>query len=73
MINKPVTFKYAYLKHYYTKSVEEYWHKTKRGEAFYTNIVYNEKRKRKKMKRYFTYNIKTKEKVNLFKKIFELK
>ena len=72
-INIPVNYKYAALKHYYTKSVEEYCHKTKRGEAFYTNVIYNERRKKLKIHRYFAYNKKTKEKIELFKKIFSLK
>jgi hypothetical protein len=71
-INKPVNYKYAALKHYYTKSVEEYCHKTKRGEAFYTNFILNERRKRIKMHRFFLYNKKTKEKIKLFEKLFSL-
>ena len=72
-LNYPFNYSYAYLKHYYTKSVEEYCKKTKRGEAFYSNIKYNNKRKKLKMIRYFKYNIKTKKKLNLFKKLFKLK
>ena len=71
--NKPINYTYAALKHYYTKSVEEYCKKTKRGEAFYPNAKYNEIRKKGKMKRYFDYNKKTDEKIKLFKKIFCLK
>ena len=68
-----VNFSFAYLKHYYTKSVEEYCHKIKRGEAFYNNINYTKKRKLFKIKRYFSFNKKTKEKMELFKKLLNLK
>ena len=70
---RPFTHKYAFLKHYYTKTVEEYCHKTKRGEAFYPNIKFNNIRKKQRIDRFFRYNIKTKQKVDLFKKIFRLK
>ena len=43
----PFIHKYDFLKHYYTKTVEEYSHKTKRGEAFYPNITFNNIRKNK--------------------------
>ena len=73
LVSKPVNFKYALLKHYYTKSVEEYCYKTKRGEAFYPDIIYNERRKKGKMRRYFYFNKKTDAKIKLFKKLFSLK
>ena len=69
----PFNHTYAFLKHYYTKSVQEYCHKTERGEAFYPNIIFNDIRKKRRIDRYFQYNIKTKEKLELFKKIFKLK
>ena len=69
----PFNHTYAFLKHYYTKSVQEYCHKTERGEAFYPNIKFNYFRKKQRIDRYFQYNIKTKEKLELFKNIFKLK
>ena len=71
--NIPFNVYNAILKHYYTKSVEEYCNKTKRGEAFYFNISFDYKRKIDKINRYFSYNKKTKEKIILFKKLFSLK
>ena len=71
--NIPFNYTYAALKHYYTKSVEEYCNKIKRGEAFYKNIYFNTERKINKMNRYFDINKMTKEKVNLFVKILFLK
>ena len=70
---RPFNHKFAFLKHYYTKTVQEYCQKTKRGEAFYPNIKFNIYRKKKRIDRFFQYNIKTKEKVELFKKIFRIK
>ena len=72
-INYPLDYTYAALKHYYTKSLEEYCNKTKRGEAFYKNILFNNERKITKMNRYFKINKLTIEKVNLFIKLFFLK
>ena len=63
---------YARLKHYYTKSVEEYVKKTKRGDSFIP-IAYNDAWKRKRIKRYFDFNNYTIEKENLFKILFKLK
>ncbi len=71
-MNLPVNYKYAALKHYYTKSVEEYCNKSIRGEAFYPNIIFNEKRKKQKMEMYFKINKKNDEKIKLFKKLFSL-
>jgi hypothetical protein len=53
LINYPANYTYAALKHYYTKSVEEYCYKTRRGEAFHSDIVYNVKRKKKKNQKLF--------------------
>jgi hypothetical protein len=50
--NRKINYKYAVLKHYYTKSVEEYANKTKRGEAFFHYIDFN-KRKARKIDNYF--------------------
>ena len=65
------TLKYARLKHYYTKSTEEYANKCKRGSA--ANVVkWDEKRKKYKYNLYFLYNKKTKEKEILLKKILNM-
>ena len=65
------TLKYARLKHYYTKSTEEYANKSKRGSA--ANVVkWDEKRKKYKYNLYFLYNKKTKEKEILLKKILNM-
>ena len=64
-------FTYAYLKHYYTKSAEEYFIKSSRGSAS-NKVVWNQNRKLFKFKLFFYYNKKTKEKVELLKKLFNM-
>ena len=66
-------FSYAYLKHYYTKSVEEYCRKIQRGEAFYNSMKFTKNRIIFKIMRYFSFNKKTKKKMELFKKILKFK
>ena len=67
-------FAYAALKHYYTKSTEEYAIKSKRGSAYYfRKINWDLRRKNEKFNYYFIYNKKTKEKVALLKKLFDMK
>ena len=68
----PMNYTFAALKHYFSKSLEEYVKKVKRGDSFIPT-GYNEGRKRAKMRRYFGYNKYTIEKENLFKKLFKLK
>ena len=64
-------FKYARLRHYYTKSTEEYANKCKRGSA--SNVVkWIEGRKRFKYGLYFIYNKKTKEKEDLLRKVLNM-
>ena len=70
--NKPVNYTFAALKHYYTKSVEEYAQKTKRGDSF-IYFGFDESRKKKQIRRYFGYNNYSLEKEYLFKKLFNLK
>ena len=70
--NKPANHTFAALKHYYTKSVEEYAKKSKRGDS-YIFFGFNEAQKLKRIKKYFGYNNYTIEKENLFKKLFNLK
>lgn len=71
-INHQINYNFVFLKHYYTKSVEEYCNKTKRGEAFFDTIDFDIKRKIDKINQYFFYNKKTKEKLNLFLNLFSL-
>lgn len=71
--NFPFNYTYAVLKHYYTKSVEEFCKKKKRGRAFRPKINFNNKKKKSIVNFYFEYNKKTKEKLILFKKILSLK
>ena len=63
---KKPNFIYAALKHYYTKSVEEYLIKSSRGSAF-NNVHWTPRRKRFKYRLYFYYNKKTKAKEKLLK------
>ena len=64
-------FTYAAMKHYYTKSTEEYLIKSSRGSA--TNKVsWNKRRKKFKYNLYFYYNKKTKEKEKLLKRLFNM-
>ena len=69
----PFNYTYAYLKHYMTKSVEEYCNKVKRGEAFFNYLNFNDKRKKFKINKYFKFNKKTKNKIVLFKLLFSIK
>ena len=64
-------FTYAAMRHYYTKSTEEYLIKSSRGSAF-NKVHWNDKRKKFKYKLYFYYNKKTKEKENLLKNLFNM-
>ena len=62
---KPPVFKYAYLMHYNTKTVEEYVKKIKRGANRNGAYDINER-----IYRFFTHNMFTEEKLNLFEKAF---
>ena len=64
-------FKHAYLKHYYTKTAEEYYFKSSRGSAF-KNVKWTNRRKKFKFGLFFLYNKKTKEKVEILKKLFNM-
>ena len=68
-------FTYAALKHYSTKSVEEYYYKVKRGYPNYKlkDYHYNKSKIIQKINYYFIYNKKTKKKIKLFKKLFKIK
>ena len=64
-------FTYAALKHYYTKTAEEYVIKSSRGSAF-NKVNWDNNRKLYKFRLFFSYNKKTKEKVALIKKLFNM-
>ena len=65
------TFKYARLKHYYTKSIEEYVNKCTRGETFFA-AKWDDARKKFKYDLFFLYNKKTKEKEEMLKKVLNM-
>ena len=65
------SFKYARLKHYYTKSTEEYANKCSRGSAS-SKVRWTKRRKKFKYKLYFTYNKRTEEKKQLLKKVLNM-
>ena len=62
----PPDYKYAVLKHYRTKTIEEYCNKMKRGRAD-KKIYYKEE-----IEWFFATNKVTKEKINYFKKVFNI-
>ena len=64
-------FTYASLKHYYTKTAEEYFIKSSRGSAL-NKVAWDKNRKLYKFRLFFYYNRKTKEKVELLKKLFNM-
>ena len=68
-----VNFTYAALKHYYTKSTEEYLVKSSRGSVYFGKVYWDLNRKKMKFDYYFMYNKKTPEKVALLKKLFDMK
>ena len=65
------TFKYARLKHYYTKSLEEYVIKATRGET-YRPYRWDDGMKRFRYNLFFAYNKKTKEKEDMLKKVLNM-
>ena len=65
--NIPYDFKYRYLKHYRTKTIEEYINKIKRGRADDIGIKYKDK-----VKEFFITNKKTNKKIAIFKKEFNI-
>ena len=58
---------FAYLKHFYTKTAEEYCHKRKRGYA-QTLSKQNKKLSYIEINSFFRYNQKTIEKIKIFEK-----
>ena len=61
----PPQLDFAYIKHYLTKSTEEYAERSKKGHPFGESIFYDER-----VYNYFLHNIVTEEKVRFFEKIF---
>ena len=68
---KKPNFTYARMRHYYTKSTEEYLIKSSRGSAF-SRVHWSKRRKKFKYQLYFYYNKKTKAKVKLLKQLFNM-
>jgi len=68
---KPPVYEYASLNHYHTKSVREYCKKIKRGDAYY-NVTLSRNKINNYYFHFFKYNIKTKEKIAIFNKEFNL-
>ena len=67
--SKPFSYKFSYIKHYSTKTIEEYCYKSKRGRSDIL-VKLNKKTLEKYFKYFFKLNKKTKEKINYFKKCF---
>ena len=59
------------MKHYYTKSLEEYVIKATRGET-YLPYRWDDGMKRFRYNLFFAYNKKTKEKENMLKKVLNM-
>ena len=55
-------YEYYYIKHYYSKSTEEFIEKIMKTDAYHKN---GEEKRMNKIKRYFTYSEVTKEKLDL--------
>ena len=68
---KPPVYEYASLNHYHTKSIREYCQKIKKGDVYY-NITLSRNKINKYNLHFFKYNIKTKEKIAIFNKEFNL-
>ena len=64
-------YKYAYLNHYYTKSIKEYCLKVKRGRAFLKQEFLSIKLKQYYFNYFFRFNKKTKKKIKIFNGEFD--
>ena len=69
--NKPPNYDEAYIKHYATKSLEEYIDKGKRGRSD-LKVVFNEEYWKNKFIYYFDINNKTKEKLDYIKNTLQI-
>ena len=69
--SSPFNYEFSFLKHYSTKTIEEYCNKLKRGRS---DIL--EKLNKNTLKRYYKYffklNKKIKEKIDYFNKCFNI-
>ena len=62
-------YKFAYLKHFSTKTIEEYCKKTKKGKADHLFTI-NKETLKWSFNRFFEWNNKTKAKIDYFQKYF---
>ncbi len=69
--NNPIEIKNVYLKHYSTKTVEEFCNKIKRGMASFP-LDKSLERKKERISYFFEINKRTKEKEDIFKKNFNI-
>ena len=68
---KPPNYDFAFLKHYHTKTIEEYIKKTKRGSA--TGLItFDNKWWNKKLKKFFMINIISEEKLMYIKQTLNI-
>ena len=65
----PPEYKTSILNHYFTKTINEFCRKIKRGHAYY-NLTYDNKLFFRTFNMFFRYNKKTKEKIDIFNKNF---
>ena len=65
----PFNYEFSYLKHYSTKTIEEYCKKSKRGRSDIL-VKLNKKTLKSYFKYFFKLNKKTKEKIDYFNKCF---
>ena len=70
--NIPPDFKYAILKHYATKTIEEYCLKLKKGRSDTKRELDNKTSNETLNNYFFKRNRKTNEKINYIKKIFNI-
>ena len=69
--NSPFNYEFSYLKHYSTKTIEEYCNKSKRGRSD-TLVILNKKTLESYFKYFFKLNKKTKAKIDYFNKYFNI-
>ena len=67
----PPEYKYAFLKHYHTKTIEEFCAKIKRGRAT-RKVVLSEKEIKYRIMLFFTLNNLTKEKLDVVRHQFNI-
>jgi hypothetical protein len=65
----PFSYKYAYLNHYYTKTIAEYCNKIKKGNVYF-NLSLNQNTLLGKFNNFFDINNKTELKVSIFNRFF---